>query len=175
MRKIKRISFLLYFFSLIMINAQIDTSKTKMLSVVIMPFLDDQNYPYNMDLIRESFIRAFYQKGFSVVLDDSTWSIILEQNVNPAKFLKDDALLLSESINVDLIVYGQINFYQSKQRGEYNTPNQISVSIFDTRKKELVIKERMEPRERWGLIWRYFSLDDMALKVVNQLMTMGYK
>lgn len=175
MRKINLFSFLLYFSSLIIINAQPDTSKEKTFSVVIMPFLDDQNYPYNLDEIRESFIRAFYQKGFAVVMDDSTWSIILEQDVNPAKFLKDDAILLSETISVDFIVFGQINLNQSKQRGNFNTPNPVSVSVFDTRKKEIVIKERMEPRERWGLIWRYFSLDDMALRVVNQLVAMGYR
>ncbi|NMB81953.1 MAG: hypothetical protein GYA14_09055 [Ignavibacteria bacterium] len=175
MRKIILISFLLYFSSLLVINAQPDTSKTKILSVVVMPFLDDQNYPYNLDMIRESFVRAFYQKGFAVVMDDSTWSIILDQDVNPTKFLKDDALTLSENISVDLIVFGQISINQSKQRGDFNTPNPVSVSIFDTRKKELVVKERMEPRERWGLMWRYFSFDDMALRVVNQLIAMGYK
>ncbi len=175
MRKLIQISFLLYFSLLAINNAQQNTSTPKIRSVVIMPFLDDQNYPYNMDVIRESFIRAFYQKGFAVVMDDSTWSIILDQDFNPSKLLKEDALLISENITVDLIVFGAISINQSKQRGDFNTPNPISVSILDTSKKELIIKERMEPRERWGLMWRYFSFDDMALKVVNQLVAMGYK
>jgi hypothetical protein len=175
MRKLIQISFLLYFSLLAVNNAQENRSTPKILSVVIMPFLDDQNYPYNMDVIRESFIRAFYQKGFAVVMDDSTWSIILDQDFNPSKLLKEDALLISENITVDLIVFGAISINQSKQRGDFYTPNPISVSILDTRKKELIIKERMEPRERWGLMWKYFSFDDMALRVVNQLVAMGYK
>lgn len=137
--------------------------------------MDDQNYPFNFDLIRESFIRAFYQKNFNVIVDDSTWSIILDQDIHPAKFRETDVSSLSENINVDLIVFGQISYNQSKQRGNFYTPNPISVSIFDTHKKEIVIKERMDPIERWGLMWRNYSLDDMALNVVNQLVTIGYR
>ncbi|MEW6507834.1 MAG: hypothetical protein AB1432_08840 [Bacteroidota bacterium] len=174
MKKIIKFSFLLYFVSSVNFFTQSDTSNTRILSVVVMPFLEDQNYPYNLDMIRESFVRAFYQKGYTVVMDDSTWSIILDRDVNPAKFMKEDAITLSETINVDLIVFGQISINQSKQRGSFITPNPISVSIYDTNKKELIIKERMDPVERWGLMWRNFSFDEMALRVVNRLAAMGY-
>lgn len=174
MRLINKLSFLLYFSCMAIIPAQQDKTPPKIYSVVIMPFLDDQNYPYNLDQIRESFIRAFYQKGFSVVMDDSTWGIILDNEFNPSKTLKDDAQLISQTIDVDFIVYGQMS-NQIKQRGNYFTPNPISVSIYDTKRNDLIIKERMDFSERWGLMWKYFSYDDMALRVVNRLVSMGYK
>ncbi|HOI28270.1 MAG TPA: hypothetical protein PLZ15_00820 [Melioribacteraceae bacterium] len=155
-------------------NAQQDKINQKIYTVVIMPFLDELHYPYNTDWIREAFIKAFYEKGFAVILDDSTWSKILDQGFNPARTLSDEAFLVSKSIDVDLIVYGQIsNMY--RQRGNYYTSNPISVTIYDARKKETVIKERMAYTERWGLFRKNLSTDEMALKVVNQLVSMGYK
>jgi hypothetical protein len=174
MRMINKLSFFLYFSCIMIVSAQQDKTPPKVYSVVVMPFLDDQNYPYNMDRIRESFIRAFYQKGFSVVMDDSTWAIILDHDFNPSKTLKDDAQLVSQSVDVDFIVFGQISNLV-KQRGNYYTPNPISVSIYDTKRDNLIIKERMDFNERWGLMWKNFSYDDMALKVVNKLVSMGYK
>jgi hypothetical protein len=172
MKKLLNI-FLIILVSAFQNNFAQQTTTTKSYSVVIMPFYDDITYPYSMDFIRESFIRAFYQKGFTVHLDDSTWSIILDQDFRPSHILKEDAEFLSTKIDVDLIVFGNIsNSY--RQRGNYFSDTPISVTVYDAKRKEIILKERLNYIERWGLLWNRFSTEELALQVVSQLVTMGY-
>ena len=158
--------------------AQQDSNKPKPYSVLIMPFYDDLNYPYGNDQIREGLIRAFYRRDYDVVLDDSTWSILLDLDYRLANILPVDADSISNFLDVDLIVFGQISNtykYRSTLSTAYTISNPILVWVFDAKKKEVVLRERLSFTERWGLIEKNYNVYDLGDVVVDKLIVIGYK
>jgi len=152
--------------------------KPKQYSVVVLPFYDDLNYPYGNDQVREGLIRAFYRRDYNVVMDDSTWSILLNLDYRLAKILPVDADSISRLIDVDLIVFGQIhNTYKSRSSLflDYSISNPVMVWVFDAWKKEVVLRERLSFTERWGLIQKNYNVYDLGDMVVDKLIVMGYK
>jgi hypothetical protein len=171
----------LFLFNALLFNsltAQIDTSGQKVYSVVVMPFYDNLKYPYDRDLFRESVIRSLSKKGYYVILDDSTWSVILDLNLNPSKIFPDDADSVAKSIDVDIIIFGYLNFVFF-HRGVYSPilrfKNPIPIRIYDSKKKEIVWRESLYLIEKRELIVNKYTFEELGDYIVRRLEYLGYK
>lgn len=178
MKSLLKLIFLLTLFVLT-INLFSQENKKKIpSSVVIMPFDDLQEYPYNLDYIRQSLIIGFQQKGFNVIEQDSIWQIILDRDLRMTNLNTSDVEKISNDINVDLIVYGRASNYSTfRQEGFYTAKvvdKPILVRVFDTKKKEIVVFERLVLNSRWGLFDQTITFENFGSTIAEKLKSMGY-
>lgn len=159
------------------IFAQSNSTNTKH-SVIIMPFDDYQEYPYNLDIVRESLVIGFLQKGFNVITNDSIWGIILDRDLRMTNLSFSNVEEIASDINVDLIIFGTTNNYSSLRTVGLNSYQQIDkpilIKIYDTKKKDLVVYERIPLSSRWGLFEQNYSFINFGSAIADKLKNMGY-
>ena len=155
-------------------------SKNKTYSVVVMPFYDNQHYPYPTDVIRESFINGLRVKGFHVLTDDPTWSKILdeEEDYNLYNLTTEKAEEIAKSVGADLIVFGYatpVNFIRNP--GSYSEKiidKPVLIKIYDVKKNSLVIYDRSNIYKYDGMLVTVDGAYDVAINIAHRLKTMGY-
>lgn len=164
------------------INAQPDSLKNKIektpTSVIVMPFFSDERYPYSSDDVRQFLIWGFYQRHFNLIMDDSSWSKVMDLNYSLSNLSIDMADSVAIAANADLIVFGTVNLSAKYRPGgiysEQYIPNPILVKVYDKKQKSIVLFERMDLVERWGLRINYLSLEDFGYKIATRLSDLGY-
>lgn len=159
------------------LSAPNDSAKSKPLSVIVMPFIENQFYPYDYDTIRDSFIRAFHRKGFNVIVDDSTWYVLLDTGLHLSQLFPTDLDSVSQVIDVDLIVYGHLN-YTYFQRGVYSRQkmikNPVQIRVYDTSKKEIVLRDNLYLSERRGWVYHSQTSEELGTYILRRLRFLDY-
>lgn len=147
-------------------------------SVVIMPFDDFQEYPYNLDQIRQSLEIGFMQKGFYVVNSDSVWKIILNRDLRLTNLTTSDVENIAKDINVDLIVFGRATDYSTlRQTGVFTAKvviKPILIKVYDTKKKEIILFERLTLNQNWGLFDQSITFENFGSTIAQKIKNMGY-
>lgn len=155
-------------------------SEEKVFSVLVMPFQYNQHYPYYMDQIRESLINGFRTKGFNVVTNDTLWSLILEEedDYDLSNISMEKAEEIASYTGTDLVVFGNIfPIARTESVGlpsstQYYKP--LLIKVYDSSQKSLVIFERANIYEHWGLNAKVNSIYEIAVDIARDLVTMGY-
>jgi hypothetical protein len=158
-------------------SAQNDSAKAKSLSVIVMPFLENQFYPYDHDLIRDSFLRAFHRKGFNVIVDDSTWYVLLDSGLHLSQLYPPDLDTLAKIIDVDLVVYGYIQ-YTYYQRGfpsrQKMIKNPVQIRVYDANKKEIILRDNLYLTERRGWVYHSYTSEELGTYILRRLRFLNY-
>ena len=162
----------------LIISSILEAQTSKVYSIVVMPFYEMEQYPYVMDQIRESLMFELTTKKYNVIEDDSTWAVILEMDY-PLYFLNDEmAKSISQEIDVDLIVFGNYQNYSTSRLGgisqNKSVVKPILVKIYDKNKDAIILHERINFNQEWGLNSRRFTLSDFANSIVNKMKSLGY-
>ena len=155
-------------------------SRRRNYSVVIMPFYNNEHYPYPTDEIRESFINGFRVNGFNVLSDDSTWSKILdkEEDYNLYNISTDKAEEIAKLVGADLIVFGYatpVNFIRNP--GTYSQKmidKPVLIKVYDVSKKSVIIYNRSNIYKYNGLVITVDGAYDVAINIARELINMGY-
>jgi hypothetical protein len=177
-----------YFYLLLFILTSVDSfysqtdkpaEQEKIYTVLIMPFIENEYYPFSMDQIRESFIYGFRSQGFKVVTNDSVWLKILEEYDNYLVNISTDmAEKIAEDNKVDLIVYGNAVPYSNvRNTGFYLRKiiyKPVLIKVYDANKKSLVLYDRSNLYDYSGLRVKVNDIYDIAVEVVRKLIAMGY-
>jgi len=176
----------IYLLLLILLSAYVNYSQAekpdeqeKVYTVLVMPFIENEYYPFSMDQIRESFIYGFRSQGFDVVTDDSTWLKILEEYDNYLVNISTDmAEKIARDAGIDLIVFGNaIPFNNVRSSGTYSQKiiyKPILTKVYDANKKSLVVFDRTNFLEYYGLHVKINDIYDNAVEVARKLTAMGY-
>lgn len=177
MKFLLKINFMLFLFQISLTTAQ--EKETQIIhSVVIMPFDDYQEYPYNLDYIRQSLEIGFLQKGFNVVTSDSVWEIILDRDLRLTNLNTSDVEDISNDINVDLIVFGKVNDYSTLRQTGINSIKVVNkpilIKVFDTKKREIILFERLTLNQTWGLFDQSISYENFGVTIAQRIKNMGY-
>ncbi|MEG8947649.1 hypothetical protein [Rosettibacter firmus] len=158
--------------------SQSDLQPAKASTVLIMPFIQNEKYPYASDEIRFSLITGFLQKGYHVIEDDSTWSKLLKLNYNLANISTEIADTISNYVNSDLIVFGNaeniINLRESSPSNRQLIYKPVLIKVFDTRSKSIIYYERLNLVEYWGLFKNITQLSELGLRIATTLRNRGY-
>lgn len=171
----------LFSFELIFPTFAQEKSKRKKTSVIVMPFYINYNinfYPFWTDQIREALIIGLYRRGFDVVEDDSSWSNVFKFDYQLANLSTEMADSISTSLGVDLIVFGWLsNSAKVRNGGFYSflySPNPILIKVFDSKKKSIILYERLDFVQRWGLFETNLSIYDFGFKIATKISDLGY-
>ncbi|KAF0151335.1 MAG: hypothetical protein FD143_2003 [Ignavibacteria bacterium] len=158
--------------------AQTNKEEKKNVRVVVMPYDRFERFPYRFDLIRESLQLGLMEKGFTVVNDDTTWSIILEKDYALYNLSQLQADTIINIVNADLIVFGNAdNFQNNRLTGLYSEKKisrPILVKVFDKRKHAIVLHERIDFIQHWGLNVKELSFRDFGIQTAYKLKQLGY-
>lgn len=159
-------------------QSQNQSAQKPQFTVLVMPFERMINYPYKSDLIRESLITGFYQKGFIPIEDDSLWSLILDKDYEFTNLSQEQADSLAQITGVDLVAYGNLNDFSTVRLGTIST-NTYKIrpamfKIYDYKKKSVVLYERLELYSQWGLFTTKLSVFDIGEKIASMLKNRGY-
>ncbi len=132
----------LILFQQITFNQELKSLVKKANSVLIMPFIENEKYPYASDEIRFSLITGFLQKGYKVIEDDSIWNILTNMDYNLSNISTQIADSISKYVNVDLIIFGHIDEVINRRETGF-IKNRIVykpvlIKIFDTRIKSII-------------------------------------
>lgn len=158
--------------------SQSDLHPQKANNVLIMPFIQNEKYPYASDEVRFSLITGFLQKGYNVIEDDSTWGELLKLNFNLSNISTEIADTISHYINSDLIVFGNaeniINLRESSPSKRRMIYKPVLIKIFDTRSKSIIYYERLNLIEYWGLFKNITQISELGLRIATTLRNRGY-
>lgn len=150
----------------------------KVASVIIMPFDYQLRYPFSTDELREALIIGFQRRGFKIILDETSWSKVFDFNYELTNLSNKMADSIAAATNADLIVFGKVNnSVKNRLPGLYTTqetPNPILFKVFDTNKKILVLFERLNFIERWGLFENNLSFYDLGFSIATKISNLGY-
>lgn len=181
MSRLYKISFfVLLLFTPILIISQSDNQQKiiRANSVLILPFIENEKYPYASDEVRFSLVTGFLQKGYNVIENDTIWNELINLDYNLWNISSEIADSISKYVNTDLIVYGKIDEVintretgLSRNRIVYKP---ILVKIYDTRKKSIIFFERINMIEYWGMFENVTSISDLGLKIATELRNRGY-
>lgn len=104
--------------------------KLKTTSVFIMPLTSHiENYNFSLDRERLRLVSMFSSLGFNVIEDEATWDKISKFDYDLANLSKKMLDKLSDVVNVDLIVYKNLN----------------RIRVYDCNKKSFVNFEMKQP------------------------------
>ena len=110
--------------------AQNTETNSKTTSVFIMPLVRDvQNYNFSTDRERLRLVSMFSSLGFNVVDGETTWEKISKFDYDLANLSKKMLAKLSDAVDVDLIVYKNLN----------------RIRVYDCNKKSFVNFEMNQP------------------------------
>ncbi len=147
-------------------------------TVLVMPFVPNEQYPYLMDEFRESIMNAFITKKFVIVTNDSIWSELLDLDYDLSDISMDQAETIAEKTNVDLIIYGDLTQIFNYRNRTFSSASIVYkpmlIKVYDAKKKSLVIYERANVNERWGLNSYSKDIYDLAINVARKLNDLGY-
>ncbi|MFA5804795.1 MAG: hypothetical protein WC879_09120 [Melioribacteraceae bacterium] len=105
-------------------------TNSKTTSVFIMPLTRDvQNYNFSLDRERLRLVSMFSSLGFNVVEDATTWDKITKFDYDLANLSKKMLNKLSDAVDVDLIVYKNLD----------------RIRVYDCNKKSFVNFEMKQP------------------------------
>ncbi len=159
-------------------KAQTKASEKQPVKVVVMPYNRFERFPYQFDQIREALQLGLLEKGFSVVNDDATWELILEKDYSLYDLSMSQADSLINSINADLIVFGYADFFQNnRQTGMYSErkiSRPILVKVFDKKKNDIILHERVDFFQYWGLNVKQLNFRDFGIQIAYKLKQLGY-
>ncbi len=159
-------------------SSQEKRTEKKPTSVIVMPFFVNERYPYVSDEIRQYLMWGFFQRDFYVISDDSSWSKVLSFNYQLSNLSTEMADSISATVEADLIIYGTVNSTVKYRPGGIYTnpyvPNPILIKAYDRKKKSVVLFERMDFVERWGLFVNNISLLDFGFRIATKLSWLGY-
>jgi len=159
-------------------KAQSTTTGKEPIKIVVMPYNRFERFPYNFDQIREALQMGLLEKGFSIVNDDETWEIILGKDYSLYDLSKSQADTLINSINADLILYGFADLYEkNRQIGMYSErkiSRPILVKVFDKKKNDIILHERVDFVQHWGLNVKLLNLRDFGVQIAYKLKQLGY-
>jgi|GEM_PF-2216865 len=147
-------------------------------NVLILPFIENEKYPYASDEIRFSLITGFLQKGYNVIEDDTVWYELINTDFNLWNISTEIADSISKYVKTDLIVYGKIDeVINTRETGLSNKRlvyKPILIKIYDTRKKSIIFFERINLIEYWGMFENVTSISEIGLKIATTLRNRGY-
>lgn len=147
-------------------------------SVLIMPFIENEKYPYASDEIRYSLITGFLQKGYKVIEDDSVWAELINMDYNLSNISTEIADTISKYVNADLIIFGRINenVFTRETSLSHNriVYKPVLIKVFDTRSKSLIFFERINLIEYWGMFENITEVHEIGLKIATTLRNRGY-
>ena len=110
--------------------AQNAETNSKTTSVFIMPLTRYiANYNFSLDRERLRLVSMFSSLGFNVVEDEATWGQISKFDYDLANLSTKMLIKLSDAVNVDLIVYKNLN----------------RIRVYDCNKKSFVNFEMNQP------------------------------
>ena len=109
--------------------AQEAETNSKTTSVFIMPLRQIENYNFSLDKERLRLVSMFGSLGFTVVEDETAWDKITKFDYDLANLSKKMLSKLSDSVDVDLIVYKNLN----------------RIRVYDCNKKSFVNFEMNQP------------------------------
>lgn len=158
--------------------SQQNKTEKKPTSVIVMPFFVEERYPYAIDEIQLYLMWGFFRRHFDVISDDSSWYKVLSFNYQLSNLSTDMADSVATIVKADLIIYGTVNS-STKYRpsGLYVNPyipNPVLIKAYDRKKKSIVLFERMDFVERWGLYVNNISLLDFGFRIATRLSELGY-
>ncbi|MFZ5947534.1 MAG: hypothetical protein ACOYU5_06150 [Stygiobacter sp.] len=103
-----KFTFYLFFFSLIILIQSctnfVKTEKQNVTSVIIMPIMPRENYPFKFDQDRKILVWNFQSRGFNVIEDEKVWNEIINTDLDLTKLQNADIVKISKLIKVDLII-----------------------------------------------------------------------
>lgn len=73
-------------------------------SVLIMPIMQRENYPFKFDQDRKILVWNFLSRGFNVIEDENVWNEIINTGLDLTKLQNSDIVRISKIIKVDLII-----------------------------------------------------------------------
>ncbi|MEW6653717.1 MAG: hypothetical protein AB1394_09645 [Bacteroidota bacterium] len=168
----------LLFFTAFSSAAQTTKEEKQPVNVVVMPYDRFERFPYRFDLIRESLQLGLMEKGFNVVNDDTTWSIILEKDYALYDLSQMQADTIINNVNADLIVFGHAdNFHNSRTSGMYTgrkVSRPILVKVFDKKKNDIILHFRVDFVQHWGLNVKELNFRDFGVEIAYKLKQLGY-
>ncbi len=110
--------------------AQNAETNSKTTSVFIMPLTRHiENYDFSLDRERLRLVSMFSSLGFNVVEDEAAWDKISKFDYDLANLSTKMLIKLSNAVNVDLIVYKNLN----------------RIRVYDCNKKSFVNFEMNQP------------------------------
>lgn len=152
--------------------------KINPVTVLVMPYDRYERYPYNMDLIREFLQLALREKGFTIVEDEGSWESILEKDYPLYNLSQEQAETIINDVDADLIVYGYAdNWNSSRMNGIYNerkVARPILIKVYDKKKQSIVLHERIDFYEYWGLFVKQHDLSSFGIQIAYKLKQIGY-
>lgn len=159
-------------------KAQTTSNEKRPIKVVVMPYNRFERYPYQFDQIREALQLGLMEKGFSVVNDDKSWNLILEKDYSLYDLSMSQADTLINSISADLIVFGYADFFHNnRQTGMYSErkiSRPILVKVFDKKKNDIILHERVDFIQHWGLNVKQLNFRDFGIQIAYKLKQLGY-
>jgi hypothetical protein len=180
MKTINVIFVLLILASFVSANAQgVIKQQKKELSVIVLPFLENERYPYVIDNFRENVMNTFLSKGYNVIKSDSVWAEILSLDLNLANTTNEQVRSIADKIDVDLIITGKVESVHQNQIDDnpYSTAadmKPVALKVFDGHKKSLLIHQREADLIKWGLNAQPNSINNVAEKTIEKLIMLGY-
>ncbi len=146
--------------------------------VLILPFIENEKYPYASDEIRFSLITGFLQKGYNVIEDDTIWYELINADFNLWNISTEIADSIAKHVKTDLIVYGKIdeviNTRETGLSSKKLVYKPILIKIYDTRKKSIIFFERINLIEYWGMFENITEVHEIGLKIATTLRNRGY-
>ncbi len=103
--KFSKILFLFSFLLIMQGCSDVDKiEKKNPTSVIIMPIMPRENFPFKFDQDRKILVWNFQSRGFNVIEDESAWAEIINTGLDLTKLQNADIVRISKLVKVDLII-----------------------------------------------------------------------
>ncbi|MGK9368577.1 hypothetical protein ACSSWA_06730 [Melioribacter sp. Ez-97] len=160
--------------SFIQVYSQSEVEKAK--TVLILPFYE-REFNVSSELYH-SLKTGFMREDYIVLSSDSVWNKLDSLDISFNDIDSEIADSIKKIIDCDLIVYGRID-EDIKPRTSPAHDRNVSykpfiIKVYDTRSQSLVLYERMELINRWGLFSDNTEIHDIGYKTALKLRTRGY-
>ena len=149
-------------------------------TIAVMPFIINESYPYNSDVIRRDVELAFFRLDCEIVAPYE-WDYSLIDSINLVNPNIADCDSISRILNVDLLITGDFNFNVQSQRvrglgRSITIYKPLILKAYNSKLKDFVLVKRDRIIERWGLFGS--SGDDYIYKLSDRfarvLVNMGF-
>jgi hypothetical protein len=137
----------------------------KITSVIIMPLMNNNGVYFRDDQIWHKLVWSFKSNGFNVVNNDSVWNTLVNYGYDLSRLTDTQAMEISKTLNVDLIVFRGINYSVLK--------------VFDSNKKEFVVYDDMRGLSAFDIRLNKgdlpnYSLNNKYAQLVMKVRGLGY-
>ena len=130
-----------------------------------MPLMNNNGVYFRDDQIWHKLVWSFKSNGFNVVNNDSVWNTLVNYGYDLSRLTDTQAMEISKTLNVDLIVFRGINYSVLK--------------VFDSNKQEFVVYDDMRGLSAFDIRLNKgdlpnYSLNNKYAQLVMKVRGLGY-